>query len=1560
MTTPSTPLFDFKGAAARQFANRPTLRQVASTQVLSLLLEHLPWLASVTPALTDADPLMLDSPVPGTNYYTTDSLVDLVLQAMVAEQPMNLEALEGRHHNLGLVATHRFAGSRSEFDTRRLSGVTDAFNGLLARLPELFCQAQLDYWQGRGSAGKSRDRWLQLLLKMALLSNLPAQGLDAKAQACVRGLIEGGAEQPATFVVQARLGWDDQVFTVVQPGLLVVGEWDEAQVVLWCRPSTQVTAFASLEAFGLALRDALALAHSFDTLNWERHALEGNVFAQQSALLLARMCEHIAQLRLRGLSVARMEALFAQLSDPAQWLLGGYFHDDGVQAKLPPGLSSASASDSFAAQEALLSMALAQAQAEGGSALDGVQDLQTYARERLREQLLADYPVEANYFPDDLLLSLATAEGIPGGAGSGAGGGEPLADRGEVSLTAFAIGNLSSLGAAVIKGIRHRTGQLIMPWLTVDYLKGVVQRVDIGGKYPRYVATTLGDPSSRAQRTRHFAREWRQGLLFSALLAKLDGKVSDAGLQHVVDFCQGHLDPESPSSVLAPLAFKRRPDATHSDLVQAMYVLFCAQPSRVLLYRPLYAKDTLLEYASLEAMMAAIRASTELQQSLVAWMNPTARSIYDHDGFKEPHIGSIGIDPYNLPEKPAPAELASCHWATGVDEKLYAANQALRVALADAQSTSTAESRWALLGQGAWLLFDVASLALRGPVASAAWLVQTLSALDSDLEAVAHSDYFNRDAATVDLIITTGMTLLHAHLPKAPHADAQPLPGAAAFTQAPAQDGRYQALKVVPSQGRVTSPGPLAWPEPVVGDAAVVDFSWRGNQGFNDLPPSRRKALMAMRSNVALAGEQPQASGVYRVAGQDCVPMLGEVFAVSASDDGIRVVDPAGGHGPYLSYEAGAWRVDTRLRLRGGMPKPSLEKQFNRMLTQIDRLTLESNQAAGVLKPTLDEALVLQRKHDQLCVLEAAERKRRLDAEMTGDTCFDKVGSDRLMTSYQARLAELNTALKAKRLEALSALDAVMAPDRKQIAQIKVMLEPKYGRYRQHGAGALLDGQLNLLTQSTIRNADFALTELYTLADYAHISEMRKQFRGKYLFEVAEHYRQFRNELIDLCEINERVLALHGELDVLLLGVPDTLNVSATTTARSVAQLIMGRRFTTIDLRFQHVLNLAEAALRLESRSMPRRLLRFQRGLVNPALNRASSAHGDSLKANLSAADRISILQEAWDVYTAAIVHSLHIEPQAGELLDPVMLRRYRAHMILLKEDAGRRLVDAIAEQDGAPTSSGRVPYPVAQEPKRIIRNDDGQLLIATEVDHEGRVVLEVRQSITDKVLQVFERKGDAWVERVEDAPAPSVQPGPSIDVAAQVKALLADHQDLLDAAQAYVQDDVSGALLDRLLSEQVKVLEQALAGFAEQGAQATATAPLRKALEALKTYRVEQLTLLYGKTPYPTAKGLRFLHEQQLIKVEYVRRESSVNTSPFDEFKIVRLNAPAGSKGRPLWAAHFHLPSQAANLADFTHAHLKLWSQRLLGRQYEAASGQRVHRGRLEQADVQGIIPLT
>nr|EPB93739.1 hypothetical protein L321_23252 [Pseudomonas plecoglossicida NB2011] len=1545
MANPTTPILDFKYDVAAQFADRPTLRQVVSEQLLSVLIKELSWLSFVEPRLTTADPLILDSPVAGTDHWATAPLVEVVLQAMLEGMPLDLETSGGRSHNLGLVSTHRFAGSHSELDTRSLTGVSPALNRLIAQLPGHYYQAQVNYWRGQSrSSGKSRDQWLQLLMKMAMISNMPLQSLDEQQQACIRGLLRGGSDQPSVFVVQATLSWGEQVFTEAQSGLLVTGEWDERGVILWCSPSSQILAFDSMDDFAGALRDQLALRYHFSAMSWERYELEGNAFSQWVALLLDGMLERIGQLRLKGLTLEAFEGMYDTLSDPAQWWIAGYFIEPSARQIVPPGIGAAKPIDSFSYQDALLDLALDQADAGGKSALDGILDLHSYARQALREQLLKDYPTEANYLPDDVIVHLDIAQGIPGGAGTGTGGGEPLVSTGTKTLTEFAIANLSALDGEIITRISHSKDQLIMPWLDAKYIKALVSRIDIGGRYPRYVADAFDDPQGRVERCRLFAREWQQSLRFSALQAKLDRKITEAGLQCVVDLCKGNFAAPQDGGLL-PLSFKRSSTSTRHDLVQGMYLLFSMEPSVVLLYRPLYPTDPLRQFSSFDDAIAAIRLPGALQESILTWMDTGVRSVYDHGGFAEPHIIQIGLDPYQIPDKPEPAQLDLQLWLKQTDERLYGANRDLLIELADRQSTSNAESRWAILGKGAWLLFNTVSLLARGPIAAAAWLVQVEKSLQS--EGVTHGSEFEREAAIVDLIVNLGMTLLHAHVPGVTSAQGQALPRAAAFDGPLAQDGGFASAWVEPVQGKVGIPGPLKLPGEV-----ELDFSWRGNQGFNWLAPFQREALRAMRSNIVLEGLEPSPSGMYERDGQQYITLLGEVFAVNETEEGVQIVDAAGKSGPWLVREQGAWRVDSRLRLMGGAPKVRLEQQYKKMEVRADRLTAEAKEVQGTFSTLSREVIEMETRIEQLGALKAAEQGRRLKAEQDKDEAFDKAASDKIMDAYEKRIADLDLAQDAKRLQAVTQAERLVALDREQCEILQSMLEPKYGTYRKAGFERALQEQWDTLMAGVIRHSEFIIEDLQYLANFPRMRELAAQFDGGVTPQLHGQYRAFRSELETAVELQERMLVAQGGLDQVLVQVPDTFDISMANAPRTVGQLIAGRLFTTVDLRFHHVMNLADLALHLDGGNP--KLLRYREALASDALRSAGTAHGESLMANLSVADRISILQEAWDAYAVAIIDALHLERTGGKLVEVSKLERYRKHLQLLKDDAGRLLVDALAEEDGLEDGRKRVPYPRSSAPQRAIRNRDGLLVIATQ----ARGGLEVQDPISRESLQIFDLKDGEWVQREDDLPEPVYQGATEADTL--IKALLEDNKDVLAIAEDYVRDDANGQVLERLLQRQIRRLRETMKTLTKDGADAQQIHLLDTAVTSMQARQVLLLTELYSKTHYPTAHGLRFLHDQGLIKVDYSRRDTSVASSPFDEFRITRLNASGAANGRAIWAAHFHLEGQASTLDTFTYAHLKLWSQRYLGRQYEAASGNRVHRGRLTAEDIQGIISLT
>ncbi|RAS25716.1 MULTISPECIES: dermonecrotic toxin domain-containing protein [unclassified Pseudomonas] len=1554
---PASPAltFDFNRAAAVHFSDRPTLRQVVSEQLLKVLLVELPWLASVQPALSSADALMLDSPDPSTAYWTTQPLVDRILQALLQSNTVDLEPVDGRHYNLGLVDPYRFPGSDSAFDTRSLTGLTAPLNALIEQIPESFCLAQLGYWTGIGNAGVSRDQWIQLLLKTALQRGLPLQGLDAQEQACIRGLVRGSSDQPWVSFVQASLTTGSHSWDIMLCHLLVTGEWDERQVVMWCSPSGSVRGFESLAAFAVALRDELALSYQFDEMSWQQYPVDGNVFAQQAALLLDTMFTQVDRVRYGRLAdVAALEQLFAQLSDPAQWFAS--YPNDTAAVPPPLGVRASSGSDSFAYQTALQQLAAMQQDADGVAALDGVQSLQTYTWQRLGEQIRLKYSDDTS--PDDLILEFSVARGVPGGAGAGAGGGEPLEIAGQRNLTEFAIGNLGALKGAVISRLRRSNGEAAPAWLDADAVNQLVREVDIGGTYPAYVAAQLNDPQQRPQRVKRFAREWRSSLWFSALGAKLDAKITDVGLQAVVDFCAGHLDPLLPRVVLMPLAFRRQPDSRLHDPVRGMYVLICGEPGRVLLYRPLYKQDTLREYANFDALLEHIQQSPLLQASILEWMDPQVRHIYDHGGFREPHVGSIGTDPYDLPERPGPPVIHVQYWLKDLDEHLYNANRDLLVELADMQSESNVERRWETLAQGAWLLFDVVTLVLRGPVATVAWLAQLLGSLEHDLQALEQQGEFGRSAAAADLLLNLGMTLLHLHQPSAPAvADAMPV-DASAFEGPASQYGTFAEVSVLPSTKPSATLGELA-----ALPGRQLDLSWRGNQGFNWIAPAQRQALRAMRSSVSLHESAllstGEAAGLYQIDGQLYAAMAGDAYPVELVDGGVRVMDGNGGYGPWLVSTMDTWRVDQSLRLAGGMrrggARAKLVERFFNLQRTADEFTLRTNEASDQFTQRALEVTELRGKVDKLRVLRDAEQARQSSLE--GNDLQDSVA---LVARYDARLAEWNTQILIKRDESIRFLESAVLADEQVLMNYGILQEPKFATLRRSGLDQHLPAETLRVQNFLIRNNEFILKDLWDLVDYPGLVELQAQLDGRPIGQVRETYAQYRQKLERTVAFQDRMLKASGNLDVLLADTPaERVIALSETNAVTVAQMIARRTISTVQLRFHQALNLADMALHLDTPVGQHRIARYRDDLAGLALRNAAGAHGELDFANLSVEDRISILQEAWDEYAAALLNCKRIRDEGGELIEVDMLDRYRLELERLKLDAGTRVANAIQEQEGGGMVPRRVAYAVTNERQHVVRNSEGQILIGTVRELEGQQLLEVRDSFDSTVLATFDWRDGEWHERLTEEPQPPAEPEDApTDAAMHVQGLLDENDVLISKAAEYVENDIKAALLTRLFDRQMKKLSGEAARLIGENANPALIRSVEAAADRLRTEKQLKLITLYTKTSYPTAEALRFLHGQQLLKVVYAGpRQVMRNGTTFDEYHIQRLTQPGDNSGRPIWVAHFHMPSADALAREFTVGHLKTWSQRRQSSQ--PGSNVRVHRGKLTLEQANGIIPF-
>lgn len=1545
MPSLSSSPFDYQNAVARQFASRPTLRQVASQQLLNVLIEHLPWLASVEPQLSTADPLTLDSPDPSTGYWTTQPLLDAVLQAMLEGTPLDLERIDGRDHKLGLNAPYLFPGASSSLETRLLTGLTAPLNELIQQLPGYFCEAQVDYWRSAGSADVSRDRWLQLLIKMALLGNLPLHDLEPHERACVYGLLKGGDDQPTVYVVEAQLELHGERIRARQVKLLLSGEWDEGRAIVYCSPSSVVKPFGSMDDFAVTLRDELSTRYACDAMTWTIEALEGDAIAQLCALMLDDILTRTAQFRPGAMAdMAEMEQWFNSVSDPAQWFIEGYFDPCAQSPAAPPGIQAAAAADSFGFQAALLKLTLDQLGSNGQGALDDVLDLHTYTQQQLREHMQGDHPGEAVSASDDLFLELAIARGVPGGAGAGPAGGETL----EISfktLTEFAIGNLSGLGGAAIKGIKLRDGQAAPDWITADYLKALITRVDIGARYPTYVSEMLDDPATRPQRVACFAKEWRNGLLFSALDAKLDGKLTDVGLQIATDFCNGQLDREDPAISLAPLAFRRQPLSTLRDTVSGMYVLLSDAPEGVLLYRPFYPSEPLREFVNVDAMMARIRQSSSLQASMLDWMKPEVRHIYANDGFTEPHITHLGSEPFDIPERPDPVDLAPQLWLTDVDARLYQANRDLLVELANLQSTSDAESRWQALKQGAWLLFDVVMLQLRGPVASVTWLLQLIGGLQQDLAAISQGGALARSQAAVDVLINLTMGLLHAGLPKlqteAPAGDA---PALGMKTGLPMEQRRPATIDLKPSN-----------PDDVM-TGQHLDFTWRGNAGLNQLEPSQRRALLRMRTSVDLEGLQPgttgKAQGLYAGDGAYYVRMVGSTFRVLLGEQGVRILGNEGEVGPWLSFEHGVWRIDGSLHLRGGGPKTRREKQLEADAVELAQLreeemqsTLRFNQAQGefdkhreTLKKWMGELETLQNKHSlddfergQLEILPNLCKKARIAVVADMKALVASGFSHERMQVRMQRLAKDPSLLHALNLQ------------RSSSTQNQVQMCEGY--YNE--LAMLINGE--------------NLTELADKIDVRPETDSEKQLYSQYL-EALKRGVDWGTDLVSLSRDFDVLLQEAMRNDDIVFRDAEGKKINKHTDLEAIFRQ---RNLNAIDQEVRLLKDLAELCIDRVSGASERDLETYSEYLVGDTITIAGRNHGELAGSEIPLQDRIELLTDIIEAYDGALVMAEYLTKFGGTAVRTNMLARYSKTLSDLKVAAERELAAGVREQD-LEEKTLRAPrvYAARGGKRRVVRTRQGQSVLGEETEVDGVLVIQQRERTTNGVVKTYHQQGSEWVEQAPSQPPTPLTPNVNLrQVRREASTWLGEVEQVISLAEKYrFSREPHG--LSTVIDGHVEKLQKALSKLPRN--ETPLVQDLEHAITRLQTVERDLLVSLYLVTSHPTAESLRFLFVNGEVTITRAgERRRLTAADHLDVYEVRRVAKAGQAQGPGLWEAHFHYPSESTPRRQFNKGHLKLWSQRRLGRkaQLRAAGTDKdllaIYRGDLRLSQVEGVIPF-
>lgn len=1565
----------FRQLVANHFASRPTLRQVIATDGFAALLDRYPWIATHNPGLKSLETFTLLG-----GEVDNNGLVDRLLQhlltgerlSLVSQGPLSIAPPKVfRAQEQGLDAT---AQPQIDLDMSKLNS---AFDTLLAGIRENLQQAQISYWNGFGESDVTRLRWLQQMIKASLLANIQQPGLNEGEKHALYTMLVGSGEGLTVSALQVSLSDNGTSYPHAIPDLVLTGTHGSRTSVLRCRPSGHISSHADFATLAAALQNELAESYRFESMSWTQRALSEDVFAWQATQVLNSILDRISHLRLGNLTEAdQLETVFSNITDPSGFFSElGYLNPDLPDIELPQWLADASDTDRFNYHAAMLELAASQGQSKGLTSLGDIDGVHRFANRRLRKQLVSDYPDKAVHDPDQVFISIDQA--VPSGP---AGGGQSLFSR-RVSLTDLAISRLQAGQLEAITGITDASHAGISDWLTIEEVESLILKVDIGGHYSPYVHSKIDGPPGKATRTARFAKEWRSNLMLNALQATINKKLSGSACQALVEFSQAAK--QSQATSMAPLAFLCAPGASSSDTVQGMYLISLpTTTNRWVLYRPLYPEDTILQFASLDALMNSVREGGDLQQSMLDWLDKDARQLYENGGFLRPHLHprlsqlahlvnpqSAVVDTV-LATLALPVDATFEAWAGDLDAHMFKSRVDAMLFMATRNSVSNAQAKWALVKQIAWALFNTGSMLLSGPAASAVWLLQTVATLKDDIPALLHGSEQERAIAITDLLTNLAMLLAHRQIPE-PHAGTPAPPAPAARFTAPVSAGLTPSIVA-------EAPRELPW-EPAKDEQAFPSprvSHWNDSQRLTNLPQERRIALAKLQAKRSLQGHAPIATGrlrgLYEVEGHHYVKLHDTPYEVQECWSGVQIIGPdqsqseweskwggeADGYhivgrarerGPWISRWNGEWAL--QLRMAGGMPVKTTPKvDFQRMSNAV----IERIEALEVYDETIPANLLTLQPLDEQ-VKNYADTYKAPEQGDTGATPSQQQLDD--LQALRALRVELGDAVRA----ASTLMEERAAVLTATINDTSELCEPVY---QQFGNKRYTDNLGNLYHLS-IDNDVSLLNRLLLETDYIHLDSVARQLprlpRTPEEIHSITEYRAARNVALD---ISKRLLKASERLDRNLTKASSDASIAFANKETELANATQHRPYSTVMLCAQTCVDLASLAFKRENLtpesiehidSQPQRL-------CGPELRKAVLNHDGLLASEQSLDDQIEVLSSVRQAYTGALNTAEDLLALNDPAIDTQPLQGFVEQVTKLRNLAERALDAAYTERfelagaAQAPVTPGPAhgQAKIRTQPLRklkSIRTARHKKTLVEETLRDGRAIQ--YDPVSKTAACELEQHGDVWLE------APKVsQPGKSQKkLRSEGTRLVAQTEAEIRSAERYMEQPQT--LADRLDQH----MDKLTGVHNELNAEASPVLKdkLFKAIKRTRDAKYQALTTIYFNTQYPESWVVRALKELGAVTVRRVDKRTRTADGHFlDIYRIDKVRA-AGSE--LLWEAHFHYPSANAPAHAFTQGHLKLPKAKSRSEQLMRAANRyerlRVYGGDLLYERDKDIIPF-
>jgi hypothetical protein len=827
-----------------------------------------------------------------------------------------------------------------------MDAITTLLNEHASMLFKAFEQSQLDYWN---ETEEQLPRWQVLsdTLKDAL-DIQSVNGWDANECNLARFISQNPdkALRPSSGSglsnIRACLLDLDLAFELAEgnstrhlmlPAALVLSATlDDRELIVMYTIADGYETFSSMAQLGAVLPARLEIDLSGQSLKWRLYEPQGNIF---DAMVWAMVgCQLDSIDALDPASRSPLASFTARQDASPTVSAGDKTRIEQLENAIPEWLSAGSLDDIQSYSSYLTELGSLRGEADSDAFnINDIALIHAYAQEKMSDAIVAAKPGETlvKLRLDDVRITVTH---------SFEAGGFTLPDprtRSVETLADFALQNTRPYSATVA----YADGSPTPDWMTVTFLLGLANDVNVGETYPQLIKRTLIDDPVQA--LRHKTRYCRQLPLLLPLLAlecklKRRGDVDEQGYRQVRQL-MASIKTKSPVSEwpvqIRPLAFMPRYRLGNTpDTVTNTYIIGPreGQSGPCLLYQPLLDRP-LRQFPSEQNMLYAFYQPGELRDSILAWL-PTRALSFEYaqyvfsSGIPSPWtITELAFEPFIHLDLSASIELANTPLSDDILATLFKHNSQAMAELANRQSTSNAERRWALLADSGWAMFSVAANFLSGSAGTAVWVWQSINQIQQALDAKERGNTVVQWSSIGEVLVMLGILLTQRvatrrirlsgplderSASKAMHPDEPPFI-APSTTRTPTVT--HEAIPL----GAELPRSHLSALEPAT--------LGRINAGAQFLQQINRFQVAAPRLP---EGARANANHLHELEAKLYARVGERWFQVSAEpDEPVFIVDPNDPSRPgfAVKYDAadGRWHWDFKLRLRGGGPTGRIE-----------------------------------------------------------------------------------------------------------------------------------------------------------------------------------------------------------------------------------------------------------------------------------------------------------------------------------------------------------------------------------------------------------------------------------------------------------------------------------------------------------------------------------------------------------------------------------------------------------------------------------------------------------